>query len=262
MDVEGATHQLERAFSKWASSLPSNGFDGTPPLTDGRNASDSPAVGGLGRGGAPVIYLVDKPGAAQSVITAGLLTVPRLHPDYLPLVVLNMAFGGQFTARLNMNLREDKGYTYGYRSRIDWHLDRSSFVAGGAVQTAVTKEAVVETLKEFRDLPGDRPLSQAEFDKARLGLIRGFPPTFETPGQVLGRMVDLVHYGLADDYYSEVVERLQEVTLADVQRAAVDHVDPEDLSIVIVGDRAVVESGLAELDLPIVHLDYEGEPVA
>ena len=174
---------------------------------------------------------------------------------------MNMAFGGQFTARLNMNLREDKGYTYGYRSHFDWRRGPSTFTAGGAVQTAVTKEALIETLKEFRDLQGERPLSRDEFERAQMALVRGYPPTFETAGQVLGRLVDIVHFGLPDDYHSIQVERLQGVTLADVHRVAADHVHADQLAIVVVGDRAAIERGLQELDLPIVHLDYEGETV-
>ncbi len=260
IDADEAARQLEAAFAAW-------GQDSSDPLPPGGGGlgrggiSPSPtAVGeGWGEGQPTTIYLVDKPGAAQSVITAGLLSVSRLHPDHLPLVVMNMAFGGQFTARLNMNLREDKGYTYGYRSSFNWRLARSSFLAGGAVQTAVTREALIETMKEFRDLHRERPISEDEFEKARLGLIRGFPPTFETPGQVLGRLVDIVHYGLADDYNSGLIERLQAVTLADVHRTAAEHVDPDALAIIVVGDRAAIEPGLQELGLPIVHLDYEGE---
>jgi zinc protease len=233
------------------------------------------ALGGWRGGGAPMgdpidgavrkptaIYLVDKPGAAQSVIAAGQVTVSRAHPDYLPLVVMNMAFGGQFTARLNMNLREDKGYTYGYRSRFDWRKGASNFAAGGAVQTAVTRESLVETLREFRDLCGERPIGAEEFEKARLGLVRGFPPTFETPGQVLRRLIELVHYALPDDYFSSQVERLQAVTLEDVRRVAEQHVDPSALSITVVGDRAAIEGPLKELELPLVYLDYEGQVVA
>ncbi len=236
--------QLEGAFKDWTSS-PRLPFAGE---TDAQRAPTT-------------IYLVDKPGAAQSVIGAGQLAVSRLSPDYLPLVVMNMAFGGQFTARLNMNLREDKGYTYGYRSRFDWRRTASSFVAGGSVQTAVTKEALIETLKEFRELVGTRPITEDEFEKAKLGLIRGYPPTFETPGQVLRRLTDLVHYGLPDDYYVDHVARLEAVTLADVQRVASEQIDPSSLTIVVVGDRAVIEPGLLELNLPIVHLDHEGRPV-
>ena len=93
------------------------------------------------------IYLVDKPGAAQSVIRAGHVTVPRGHDDYGALTLLNFCFGGQFSARLNQNLRQDKGYSYGFHSGISWFREPSLLVAGGSVQTAVTKESVVETLE-------------------------------------------------------------------------------------------------------------------
>jgi predicted Zn-dependent peptidase len=123
----------------------------------------------------------------------------------------------------------------------------------------VTKEALFETMKEFRDLHGLRPIEADEFEKAQLGLVRGFPPTFETPSQVMRRLLDIVHFGLPDDYFSGHVARLEAVTLADVHRVAAEHVDPEALSIVIVGDRATIEGPLTELGIPIVHLDYEGQ---
>jgi zinc protease len=242
IDADAVAKQLEDAFKGW-------GSQATPALV-GSNATKQPQT----------LYLIDKPGAAQSVISAGHVTVERSHPDYMPLVVMNMTFGGQFTARLNMNLREDKGYTYGYRSRFDWRRSQSSYVVGGSVQTAVTKEALFETLKEFNDLVKDRPISEDEFEKARLGLIRGFPPTFETPSHVLRRMIDIVHYSLPDDHFSRQVERLQAVTLADVHRVAAEHVDPSNLSIIVVGDRSVIEAPLRELGINIVLLDYEGNP--
>jgi zinc protease len=245
IDASTATAQLEGAFKGWIAAAGSE----TQMTT---NVGRQPTA----------IFLVDKPGAAQSVIAAGQVGPSRLHPDFMPLVVMNMAFGGQFTARLNMNLREDKGYTYGYRSRFDWRRAASSFIAGGSVQTAVTKEALHETLKEFRDLRGERPLTAEEFEKAQLGLVRGYPPTFETPGQVLRRFTDLVHYGLPDDYYVDHVARLEAVTLDEVHRVAAEQIDPDNLTIVVVGDRAIIEPGLAELGLPIVHLDHEGRQVA
>ena len=157
IDADAAAKQIESAFSGW------------------RAQTTPPTVGSDAKREAQTIYLIDKPGAAQSVISAGQVTVERSHPDYMPLVVMNMTFGGQFTARLNMNLREDKGYTYGYRSRFDWRRSRSAYITGGSVQTAVTREALFETLKEFNDLVKDRPISEDEFEKARLGLIQGLP---------------------------------------------------------------------------------------
>ena len=125
----------------------------------------------------------------------------------------------------------------------------------------MTREALFETLKEFNDLVKDRPISGDEFEKARLGLIRGFPPTFETPGHVLRRLIDIVHFGLPDDHFSRQVERLQAVTLADVHRVASEHVDPSMLSIIVVGDRSEIEAPLRELGINIVLLDPEGSPV-
>ena len=247
LDPETIAARIEAAFVGWADTG-DDGHDPTPGQMEARETGTT-------------IYLVDKPGAAQSVISVGQRSVARTDPDYLPLTIMNMAFGGQFTARLNMNLREDKGYTYGYRSGFDWRLSGSSFTAGGSVQTAVTKEALIETLKEFRELHGERPLTAEEIEKARLGLIRGYPPGFETPGQLVGRLMDLVHFGLEDDYYATQIDRLEAVTLNDVRRVATERIHPDAQSIVVVGDRAIIEPGLAELDLPIVHLNHEGEVI-
>jgi predicted Zn-dependent peptidase len=242
VDTETVARQLESAFSGW-----------------GKPGSRSGRVDAVVEREPTRIYLVDKPGAAQSVIWASQVSVPRLHPDFQALMVMNMAFGGQFTARLNMNLREDKGYTYGYRSQYEWRRSVSTFRAGGSVQTAVTMEALFETLKEFRDLVHDRPINSEEFEKAQQGMVRSFPPTFETPSQVLRRLLDIAHFELPDDHFSGQVARIQAVTLDDVQRVARERVDPDCLSIVIVGDRAVIEGPLSELGLPITHLGYEGE---
>ncbi len=244
VDTDTVAKQLEAAFGGW---------------TTESDASTGPDM--TAQRGETTIYLIDKPGAAQSVIAAGQVGVARKHPDFQALQVMNMAFGGQFTARLNMNLREDKGYTYGYRARFDWRRAVSTYLAGGAVQTDVTRQALDETLKEFRDLVGGRPIDAAEFDKAQKGMVRGFPPTFETPSQVLRRLLDIVHFDLPDDHFTGQVARIEAVTLEYVNRAANTHVDPDALNIVIVGDRAQIEGPLSDIGLPIVHLDYEGLPV-
>jgi zinc protease len=245
VDTDTVAKQLEAAFGGWST-----------------EADASVGLDVAAERGKTTIYLVDKPGAAQSVIAAGQVSVPRKHPDFQALQVMNMAFGGQFTARLNMNLREDKGYTYGYRARFDWRRAVSTFLAGGAVQTDVTKEALQETMKEFRDLVGDRPIDAEEFDKAQKGMVRGFPPTFETPSQVLRRLLDIVHFEMPDDYFTGQVARIEAVTLADVHRVATEHMDPEALNVVIVGDRAKIEGPVSELGMAMVYLDYEGEVMA
>ena len=225
-----------------------------------RAGAASDALDGTGPQ-ATTLYLLDKPGAAQSVIRAGHLQVPRHHPDYLALILLNHLFGGQFTARLNMNLRQDKGYSYGYRSSIEWHQRSSLFMAGGAVQTAVTREAVEETLREFRDIQGDRPVEEIEFESAKVALLRQFPSTFETSRQILGQLTQIVAFDLPDDYYQTLSASIVAVSLAEVRRVAQERIASDRLALLVVGDQAVVETGLQELGLPLVHVNHEGKEV-
>ena len=215
-----------------------------------RAAARAPAPG--------VVYLLDKPGAAQSVIRAGFVGAPRSHPDYFPLVVLNHIFGGQFTARLNMNLRQDKGYSYGYRSMIEWHSESSAIMAGGSVQTAVTKEAVAETLKEFRDLKEERPVTEEEFSAAKSALLQEFPASFETAGEILEQLFNLAAFNLPDDYFTTIALSIEGVSLEEVRRVAEEHLDLDNLRILVVGDRAEVETGLAELGMPVRLVDHDG----
>ena len=207
------------------------------------------------------IYLADKPGAPQSVIRAGHLTVPRDDPDYYALNLLNYVFGGQPSARLFLNLREDKGYSYGYYSSIDWVTGPSMLMAGGAVQTEVTRESVDETLKEYTDIKGGRPVTKEEYDDARDGIFRGFPAMFETQGQLMQQLMRLVMFGLSDDYYSTYMDNLQAVMLEQINQVASKRIDDAGLTLLVVGDKATVEPGLKEVGLPIVPIDYEGRVV-
>ena len=204
------------------------------------------------------IYLVDRPGSAQSVIRAVQPTINRYHPDYFALTLLNYTFGGQFSARLNLNLRQDKGYSYGYNSSVQWHRGPSLLQAGGSVQTAVTKESVQETLQEFRDIHGSRPITQEELDASKAGILQGYPASFERPAMILGHMIQLVQYRLPDDYFQTVRSRLEAITLADVHRVAGEQIRPSNLRVLVVGDREAVEPGLRELGLPLVMLDIHG----
>ena len=245
-------------------------------VTEGELMSNADACFGAWKGGSEegytmdadtdsieptTIYIADKPGAAQSVIRAGFLTVPRRHPDYYTLTLLNNVFGGDFSARLNMNIRQDKGYSYGYHSTIEWLTGPSALVAGGGVQTEVTKEAISETLREFADIKGDRPVTLDEFNDSRDGVLRGLPGQFETQHQVLQLLTRLVAFNLPDDYFSSYVDSLNAVSLSDVNRLAKSGLDDGHLRILVVGDRAVVEPRLRELDLPIVAVNYEGRPL-
>ena len=206
----------------------------------------------------PTIYLADKPGAAQSVIRAGHLTVERGHPDYFPLTLLNYVFGGHFAARLNMNLRQDKGYSYGYMSSIEWSTRVSALTAGGAVQTAVTAEAVAETLEEFSGIAGDRPVTEDEFHAARDGYLRALPSQMETHGQLLNQLVGMAVFDLPNDYLSHISDGVREASLDDLRRVAAERVDPSRLKLLVVGDGEVIEPGLQKLGLPIIPVDYDG----
>ena len=206
----------------------------------------------------PVIYLIDKPGAAQSVIRAGMPVVHRNHPDHMPLSVLNYAFGGQFSARLNQNLRQDKGYSYGYNSGISWYNAPSLLSAGGSVQTEVTRESVIETLREFGDISGNRPLTEAELDNAKNGLRLGYPAGFERPAQLLAQLMQLTQFGLPDDYFTHFEERLAAVSLADTHRVGAQYLPTSRLTILVVGDREQIEQPLRDLGHPLTLLDAEG----
>ena len=226
------------------------------------NAESTAAIGRAqdpssnGRG--TTIYLVDQPGAAQSVIRALQTTAPRHHPDYFGLLLLNYAFGGQFTSRLNKNLRQEKGYSYGYHSFIQWHQGPSLLSAGGSVQTAVTRESVAETLREFNDIIGERHINQEELDAAKAGILQGYPASFERPGQVISNLLSMVVYKLPDDYFRTVRSHVEAVSLEEVQRIAAERLDPNRLAVLVVGDQKEVEAGLREMGLPVVLMDGEG----
>ena len=207
---------------------------------------------------AAALYLVDRPGAPQSVIRAVQSLIPRRHPDYFPLLLANYAFGGQFSARLNQNLRQEKGYSYGYQSQIQWYRRPSLLVAGGSVQSDATKESVLETIKEFQDAHSRRPITAEELSNAKDGLLRAYPAGFERPLSVLAQLVSMEQFGLPPDYFRSVRPALEAVTLAEVHRAAQAHLRPESLQILVVGDRATAESPLAGLGLPLTRLTADG----
>jgi zinc protease len=210
------------------------------------------------------IYLVDKPGAAQSVINIGQIGVPRSTPDFFPLIVMNTLLGGQFTSRVNLNLREDKGYTYGARTSFDFRRGAGPFAASAGVQTAVTKEAVAEFLKELRGIRGERPVTPAELEFSKQAIIRGFPRGFETPDQIAGRLASVVVYNLPDSYFNDYIAQVRAVKLEDVMRVANKYLDPSKMAILVVGDRKVIEPGLRQIpDIgsSLVLVDPEGRPI-
>ena len=201
----------------------------------------------------PALYVVDKPGAAQSEIRIGRVAVDRSTADYFPLMVMNTILGGSFTSRLNSNLREDKGYTYGAGSGFAMRQEPGPFVARAAVNTPVTDKAVVEFLRELRRL-ADEPVGDVELDRARKYLALLLPQRFETVASVGAQIAEQVLNELPEDYYETYVERVMEVTTDDVRRVAGEYLDPDDMIIVIAGDHSSIREGLEGLGLGSVTL--------
>jgi predicted Zn-dependent peptidase len=206
------------------------------------------------------LAIVDRPGAAQSEIRVGQVGVARLTPDYAALLVLSMILGGQFVSRLNLNLREDKGYTYGVRSGFEFRRAPGPFVVQTAVQTGVTADAVREVLDELRAIVGTRPATAAEIDLAKAALTRGYPRSFETAGQIARGLAQITLYELPDDTLERFVPLIHGVTAGDIADAA-RRLDPDRMTVAIVGDREQVAPGLAALGLgEPMPLSAEAEP--
>lgn len=221
----------------------------------------APAVPVVAAPPARTIYLVDKPGAAQSVIRIGNLGVPRTSPDYFPLEVLNTILGGSFTSRLNQNLRETHGYTYGASSQFLTRRLAGPFQAGASVQSAKTDSSLIEFMRELRRIR-DEAVPQGELDKAKAYIARGFPGNFETTQGAAGWYRELLAYDLPLDYYGSYVDHIAAVTAADVQRVARQYVDLDHFVVVVVGDRSQVEAGIRALNEgPIAIRDLWGQPV-
>ena len=209
------------------------------------------------------IYLVDRPGSVQSVIQIGQVGVPRSSPDYFPLFVMNRILGGASSARINLNLREDKGYTYGANSNFSFRRGAGPFTASAPVQGFSTKESVSEFMKELRGIRGEMPVSVAELEGAKQSIVRGFPRGFETPDQIANALELIVTYDLPDTYFNSYIEHVQAVTLEDVNRVANRYLQPDRMAVVIVGDRKAIEQGLRSLDglgERISLVDNEGRP--
>jgi predicted Zn-dependent peptidase len=206
-----------------------------------------------------VIYVVDKPGAAQSSFRVGSIGVARATPDYFPIQVMNTILGGSFTSRLNLNLRETKGYTYGAFSGFDMRKSAGPFTARSEIVGAKTDSALVEFMKEFRGIHDTIP--NAELTKAKQFLELQLPGEFETTRDIARRLVSVALYQLPLDYYNHYGAHIESVSQADVQRVARQYIDPDHLVVVIVGDRASIEPQLQALHLaPISVRDRDGNP--
>jgi zinc protease len=208
------------------------------------------------------IYLVDKPAAAQSTFAIGEVGPPRSTPDYYSLRVLNAFFGELFQSRLNANIREQKGYSYGVSSRFAFGRGPGAFRAGGDIVTAKSDSALIEFMKELKGIRGPRPITDEEMQAAKNSLIQSLPSRFASVGGVSGAVSEIYTQDLPENYYQSFVTRINDVTKDDVLRAAQKYLDPDHLAIVIVGDRAKIEGPIAATKIaPIVLLDVNGDPL-
>ncbi|MBI1807879.1 MAG: insulinase family protein [Ignavibacteria bacterium] len=202
------------------------------------------------------VYMVDKPGAAQSVIRIGRIGVQRLTEDYYALLVMNTILGGSFTSRLNHNLREEKGYTYGAGSSFDFRPLPGPFSARAAVQTDVTDKALVEFMKELNGIL--QPVTDQELTRAKNYLTLRYPESFETVADIAGQLSELVSYDLPDNYFNEYTKHILSITKEDVQLVAKKYLDPERVAVIIVGDRKQIDQGVTALNLgPIKYFTID-----
>ncbi|MGH9374043.1 MAG: M16 family metallopeptidase [Vicinamibacterales bacterium] len=210
---------------------------------------------------ARTIFLVDKPGAAQSTFAIGRPGPPRNTPDYFALQVMNTMLGGMFQSRLNANIREEKGYSYGVFSGFAYGQGPGAFRTGGDIVTEKSDLALVEFLKELRGIHGARPVTDDELSVAKDALIQRLPGSFASVNSINSALTMLWRERLPDDYYQQYAKSIAAITKEDVVRVAKQYIDLDRLAIVIVGDRSVIENGLEATGIaPIVVYDIEGNP--
>ena len=208
------------------------------------------------------IYFVDKPGSAQSVVNIGLPGPPRNTPDYFALQVLNTILGGQFQSRLNANIREQKGYSYGVNSGFSYGKGPGAFRAGGSIFSDKTDAALIEFMKELKGIVGEKPVTDEEITTAKEALIQGLPQRFASVSAISGAITSLVVQGLPEDFYQTYAKNVSAVTKEDLLRVAKKYIDLNHLAIVIVGDRSSVEAPLKATNIaPITYIDIEGNPI-
>jgi predicted Zn-dependent peptidase len=208
------------------------------------------------------IYLVDKPGAAQSTFAIGTAGPPRSTPDYYAIEVMNTLVGGMFQSRLNANIREEKGLSYGVSSSFGFGKGPGPFRAGGDIISAKSDVALVEFMKELRGIQGSRPITDEEIETSKASLVQSLPGMFGSVTSIASAIGQLWFLGLPDDYYQQYGARIGAVTKDDMMRVAKQYIDLDHLSIVIVGDRAKIEGPLKAAGIaPIVVLDIEGNTV-
>jgi zinc protease len=245
-DIEAAQaiDLVTRALSDWQ-----RGTEPSPPAISPRAIDASR------------IYVIDRPQAVQSEIRVGHVGVPRSCEDYFPLAVMNAVFGGVFNSRINLNLRERHGYTYGARSQFAFRRQAGPFVISAPVRNEVTRESISEILSELsRIRTGD--LEDGELDDVKNYLMGVFPATVQTASDVAGRLLDMELYGLPEDYFDHYRENIRAVSKDEITRVAHKYLDPDRVLVVVVGNAATIREPLGSLGFPMHEMDIDGNMLA
>lgn len=230
-DPDGMLATLERTVGEWAGEAGPRAVSSNPPARDTR-----------------ALHIVARKGAAQTELRLGHLGLARSHADYFPVVVMNAILGGVFNSRLNLNLRERHGYTYGVSSAFLWRRDVGPFTVSSAVATDVSAAAIAEIVSEL-DRMRQAPPTEKELSLVQSYLEGVFPIRFETTESIAAAIAALTTFSLPDDYYSTYRERVRAVRAEDVLHAAQEHLHPDRLQIVAVGDTDSIRSPLERLGL-------------
>jgi zinc protease len=234
---------LEKQFGAWKASEPAAVNPGTPERSDAK------------------LILVDRSDAPQTTLMFFSMGPARSTPDYVPLEVMNSDLGGLFSSRINMNLREEHGYTYGAGSFFAYHVAPGPFIVYSDVRTDVTAPAVTEVFKELKRIR-EAPMSAEELKLAKDSIAQSLPGRFEHGSEAAGTFAEIYVYGLLRDYFSQLPEKINAVTAEQAEAAAQKYVQPDQITVLAVGDRAKIEGDLKKLNLGKMETrDPEGKLV-
>jgi zinc protease len=237
--------KLEKLFKGWAGGQAPGKKIATVPLT-----------------AKSVVYIMDKPGAPQSMVVCGHPAPSSADPDNVAITTMNTILGGDFVSRINMNIRENKHWSYGAQSAIPGARGQRPFLVLAPVQADKTKETMVEIKGELEGILGKKPITEDEYANAKNSIVLGLPGQWETMGTVLGSLEEMVQYGLPDDYYRKYPELVRKLTIADLSKAAAKTIHPESVIWIVVGDRAQIEPKIRELGYKEVFIiDADGNIV-
>jgi zinc protease len=233
----------EKSFGSWARGTPAQPNLGAPSTTAAR------------------IVIVDKAGSPQTQVRVAGIGAARSSPDFRPMQVMNIALGGLFSSRINMNLREAHGYTYGASSGFSFRRAAGPFQVASGIRTDVTAPAVDEIFKELRGMV-ERPLTEDELTKAKDAMANSLPGAFESSANAVGNFSNVFIYDLGLDYYTKYAAQVNAVTRDQTLTMAKKYLDPSKMVVIAVGDRAKIEAELKKLNLGAIEVrDTEGKPV-